>query len=366
VKNHYPGFRKRLALNIFSKYTDTQAKLHELNYLFWECTLRCNISCVHCGSDCHHDAAVKDMPFQDFLKVTEQVKSVYNPHNVMIVITGGEPLMRKDLEECGKALYQQGFPWGFVTNGYALTEERFKNLLSSGLRSMTISLDGFEENHNWLRGNSHSFEKAVNAIKLATGAGNDFVFDVASCVNQRNFSELPALKSFLIGLGLKKWRIFTICPIGRAKDNAELHLSNTQFCSMLDFIKENRKEGLIDCSFGCDGFLGDYESEVRDGFFFCRAGVNVASILADGSICACPNIDRKSFTQGNIYKDNFMDVWNNRFTKMRDRTWAKEGLCADCKEFKWCKGNGIHLRDVENHDVLRCHYEMIKNKYNEE
>ncbi len=40
--------------------------------------------------------------------------------------------------------------------------------------------------------------------------------------------------------------------------------------------------------------------------------------------------------------------------------WAKEGLCADCKEFKWCRGNGTHLRDVKNHDVLRCHYKMIQ------
>jgi radical SAM protein with 4Fe4S-binding SPASM domain len=55
-----------------------------------------------------------------------------------------------------------------------------------------------------------------------------------------------------------------------------------------------------------------------------------------------------------------MDVWNNRFQKMRDREWTKVGQCKDCKEFKWCKGNGIHLRDLENNDVLRCHYNMLQ------
>lgn len=299
------------------------------------------------------------MPYQDFLKVTEQIKQVYDPAKVMIVITGGEPLMRKDLEECGKELMKQGFPWGFVTNGYALTEERFKNLMKSGLRSMTISLDGFEESHNWMRGNNRSFEKAVNAIKLAVSAGENLVFDVVTCINQRNFSELQSLRDFLIGMGVKRWRIFSICPIGRAAENPLLHISNEQFRKTLDFIRTNREEGVIRTSFGCEGFLGDYESEVRDGFFFCRAGIHIASVLADGSICACPNINRKGFTQGNIYTDNFMDVWNHRFEKMRKRDWAKEGLCADCKEFKWCKGNGIHLRDLENHDVLRCHYKMI-------
>ncbi len=300
------------------------------------------------------------MPYQDFLKVTASVAKVYNPNKVMIVITGGEPLMRKDLEECGKELYKQGFPWGFVTNGYAMTAERFQNLLNSGLRSMTISLDGLEDSHNWMRGNKHSFEKAVNAIKLAVSAGDDFVFDVVTCVNQKNFDELPQIKEFLIGLGVKRWRIFSICPIGRAKENPLLNISNEQFRKVLDFIKTNREEGIIQSSFGCEGFLGDYESEVRDGFFFCRAGVHIASVLADGSICACPNINRNTFTQGNIYKDDFIEVWNKKFQPMRQRNWAKVGLCTDCKEFKWCRGNGIHLRDMENNEVLRCHLKMIQ------
>jgi radical SAM enzyme (rSAM/lipoprotein system) len=360
LNNHRPRFRKRVALNVFSKYVNVQSQLHELSYFFWECTLRCNISCIHCGSDCRSDSQAKDMPYQDFLKVTAQVAKAYNPNKVMIVITGGEPLMRKDLEDCGRALYKQGYPWGFVTNGYALSAERFSNLLNCGLRSMTVSLDGLEESHNWMRGNKYSFERAVNAINLAVNAPDDFVYDVVTCVNQKNIGELPSLKKMLVELGVKQWRIFSICPIGRAKDNPLLNISNEQLRQVLDFIKANRQEGIIKSSFGCEGFLGDYEAEVRDGFFFCRAGVNIASILADGTICACPNINRNAFAQGNIYKDDFIEVWNSKFQPMRDRSWAKEGQCASCKEFKWCRGNGIHLRDVENNDVLRCHYKMIR------
>jgi radical SAM enzyme (rSAM/lipoprotein system) len=257
---------------------------------------------------------------------------------------------------------QQGYPWGFVTNGFALTEERFERLLQSGLRSMTISLDGLEESHNWLRGHPQSFQRAVNAIKIASKADNGFIFDVVTCVNQKNISELIEIKKLLIDLNVNRWRIFSICPIGRAKENPLLNLSNEQFRDVMEFIKQNRMEGIIHTNFGCEGFLGDYETEVRDGFFFCRAGINVASVLADGSICACPNINRDNFTQGNIYKDDFLTVWKNKFSLMRNRSWAKSGKCADCKEFKWCKGNGIHLRDVENNDVLRCHLEMVVNQ----
>jgi radical SAM enzyme (rSAM/lipoprotein system) len=346
-----------MSLNIFSKYKKAQAELHELSYLFWECTLRCNASCLHCGSDCHSDSSVKDMPFRDFLNVTESLKTHYNPNKTMIVLTGGEPLMRKDLEEFGKELHTQGYPWGMVTNGALLNKQRLTSLISSGLRSVTVSLDGFEESHNWLRGTKNSWEKAVNAIKLIVNE-NDLVYDVVTCVNQKNFSELSGIKDFLIELGVKKWRIFTIFPIGRAAENPFLDISNEQFLWLMDFLKNTRAEGKILASYGCEGFLGAYDNKVRDNFFFCRAGVNIASVLADGSISACPNINH-NFIQGNIYTDNFLDVWNNRFEVMRNREWAKKGICSKCKEFKWCAGNGMHLHDPQIPEVLRCHYKML-------
>ncbi|HBS88158.1 MAG: radical SAM/SPASM domain-containing protein [Bacteroidetes bacterium GWF2_38_335] len=353
-----PSFKKRLALNVFRRYVKTQAKLHDLNYFFWECTLRCNINCQHCGSDCHKDVAIQDMPAEDFLKITAQVAKKYNPNKIMIVITGGEPLVRKDLEQVGLELYKQGYPWGFVTNGIALTRERYTNLLKSGLRSVTVSLDGMEASHNWLRGHKDGFNKAVDAVKLLVGT-KDLVFDVVTCLNQRNFNELEKVRDLLISLGVRKWRIFTIDPIGRAKENPELLVNDEQFLSLMEFIKKTRQEGKIIASFGCEGFLGEFENEVRDGFAYCRAGINISSILVDGSISVCPNNSHK-VVQGNIYKDDFLDVWENKYQLMRDKSWAKKGVCKDCREFKWCRGNGLHLWDFENDEVMICHYHRME------
>jgi MoaA/NifB/PqqE/SkfB family radical SAM enzyme len=88
-------FKKKFALNLHKQYVKVETELHELKYFFWECTLRCNINCLHCGSDCHKESSIKDMPINDFLKVTEQIAKVQNPNKTMIVLTGGEPLMRK-------------------------------------------------------------------------------------------------------------------------------------------------------------------------------------------------------------------------------------------------------------------------------
>ena len=149
--------------------------------------------------------------------------------------------------------------------------------------------------------------------------------------------------------------------MGRAAHDPELQLTDAQFCGILDFIKESREtDPRIHVSYACEGFLGDYEQRVRDHFFFCRSGVEVASIRCDGAISGCTSV-RSHMDQGNIYKDDFWDVWQNRFQVMRDRSWARKGQCANCKVWRYCEGSGLHLYD-DNGDLLCCHYNRIKMK----
>jgi len=354
--NKKPTIRKRLGLELFRRIHRNNVRLHELTTLFWECTLRCNIACRHCGSDCRAVANQPDMPVADFLKVIDQITPHVNPHHTMIILTGGEALVRKDIEQCGIELYRREFPWGLVSNGLALTRERLDSLMRAGLHSITISLDGFEEAHNWLRRHPQSYAKALNAIKMLTGE-KELMWDVVTCVNLKNLPDLPAFRDFLISIGVPRWRIFTIFPVGRAAQDPDFQLSDEDFTSVLNFIRDTRREGRIRLNYGCEGFLGNYETEVRDNFYECHAGVNVASVLADGSISACPSI-RADYNQGNIYKDDFMDVWNNRFEPFRNREWARQGVCADCSMFRYCEGNGMHLHDGDG-KLLFCHYNRI-------
>ena len=89
----------------------------------------------------------------------------------------------------------------------------------------------------------------------------------------------------------------------------------------------------------------------------CQAGITVGSVLADGSISACPSI-RADYNQGNIYRDDFMDVWEHRFGPFRDRTWMKKDACASCKFWKYCRGGGMHLRDAQGNLIL-CHLDRL-------
>jgi radical SAM enzyme (rSAM/lipoprotein system) len=348
--------RKRVALRLFTAKRKADALSHELRYLFWECTLRCNMSCLHCGSDCTRDSATPDMPMEHFLRVLDRIAALTDPSKVVVAITGGEPLMRDDLAEAGRKIHGRGFPWGMVTNGYLMSAQKMNELLQAGIRYLTISLDGLAADHEWLRGKRDSYARACKAISLASQARSQGLsYDVVTCVNQRNINHLEQLKNRLVDLGTTDWRLATIFSKGRAAENGELRLDGDQLRQLMDFIVATRKEGKILATYGCDSFLGAYEMEVRRAPFFCWAGINIGSVLVDGSLSACPSL-RADYIQGNIYRDDFWEVWNRRFRIMRNRKWLKSGACSDCKMWNMCMGNGLHLRRETDGKLLSCLY----------
>ena len=342
---------------IFKYFRNTETIIHDLNYLFWECTSRCNLRCLHCGSDCTRDSSLKDMPLSDFLTALDTVKN--KPRNFIVVLTGGEPLLRNDIEICGREIRKRGVRWGMVTNGYLYDVQRHNSLLNAGLGALTISLDGLEETHNWLRNSKDSFLKADKAIDLAVNSSR-LNLDIVTCINKINFPELQLLYDYLVRKKVRAWRLFTIAPIGRATKNSDLFLDDCQFKELMEFISIKRREKLIDIKFSCEGYVAQYELKVRDSFFFCRAGINIGSILIDGSISACPNIDR-SFSQGNIYNDNFNVIWETKYQVFRNRNWTKTGQCNKCKDYTYCGGNGMHYWNTEKKNVMVCHSGKIKN-----
>lgn len=207
------SFRQRIALEAHRSYRRKCVAEHKLNTLFWECTLKCNLACKHCGSDCHVDSDAKELSGEEFLRVVDSITPHVDPHKVLVIFTGGEALVRQDLDAIGLELYRRGYPWGLVTNGMLLNEERLESLLRSGLHSLTISLDGFEEAHNYLRGHHLSFARASHAVELMAKT-EQVRWDVVTCVNPMNFGYLAEFRDYLIGLGLKGGGFLPFSPWG--------------------------------------------------------------------------------------------------------------------------------------------------------
>ena len=349
---------QEIALEAARLENERLCREHPLRQLFWECTLRCNLSCRHCGSDCAKDLAATEMPLGDFLKVLDEIATHVDPATVLVNTVGGEPLVRPDLMDCGRAIRERGFMWGLVTNGITLDRAVAHEMAQAGINTLAIDVDGTRDDHNWLRNSSTGFDRAMRAVE-AVQTIPDLTWDVITCVNSRNINRLEELKKLLIEAGVTHWRCFTIIPMGRAADDDSLQLTDEQFRDLLNFIVLTRREGKINLSYSCEGYLGAYEGLVRDYFFNCQAGLTVASIRADGAISGCLSI-RSDYNQGNIYRDRFWDVWESRFELYRDREWMRRGPCRDCEAFRYCEGNGFHLRD-ENGDLMLCHYNRLKN-----
>jgi len=339
-------------------YRSLETRAHLLRYLFLEITRRCNLECLHCGSDCTRAEAPRELTPDEWVSFIGRLAAGYDPRRVLPVITGGEPFCAPGFEAILDALGNHGFAWGMVTNGWALTPANFARARAAGLASLTISLDGMQASHDWLRGRRGAFDRAADAIGLAARAGLP-AFDVVTCANPRNLDELPETMSLLHSLGVREWRLFTIFPRGRAKANPELLLDDAALRRLFDWIAQARRDTAgtgFRLQYGCEGYLpAGLDAAVRDEPYFCRAGITIGSVLADGSISACPNLPA-SLVQGNVRADDFEDVWENRFEAFRDRSWMRTGACKTCGEWSRCQGNSLHLWDDDARSTARCHW----------
>lgn len=262
------GWQRRIKLN---------AKVHDLCYFFWETSLKCNLNCRHCGSDCGIERKNSELPANKVLKVFKDIADHYNSEKIMVAVTGGEPLVREDLFDILTEVSKMGFSWGMVTNGMLVDEKIVEKCVAAGMKTVSVSLDGLEKSHNFLRNNEMSYKRAVNALKLFNGSG------YLGCV---------------------------------------------------------------------------WEREVRDNFFYCGAGINVGSLLWDGSYGACPSLS-KEWIQGNVDELLFSEAWETRYKNMRDRSWMSTDACEQCIEWKNCNGSSLHLWDWEDSKTSVCHFRLL-------
>jgi radical SAM protein with 4Fe4S-binding SPASM domain len=330
-----------------------------LRYLFVEITQRCNLACLHCGSDCGAQARPDELAPEEWVRFLDGLPDRLDTSRLCVVVTGGEPLCAPGLDEILRALARNRLAWGMVSNGWAMDRTALERLLAHGMQSLTLSLDGLAASHDWLRGRPGSFARVRQAIAAAAAAGLPFL-DVVTCANPRNLGELPAVRALLAELGVPAWRLFSIFPRGRARSNPEVRLAEHELARLLDWIATERREGTTPLpEWSCEGYLPPrLDRQVREQPYFCRAGINIASVLSNGDISACPNVPR-TLVQGNLRRDDLMEVWDKRFLPFRDRSWMATGRCAGCDDWAACQGNSLHLWDEETGRTVLCHRDLV-------
>ena len=155
-------------LTLIERYKEKMMKEHPLMDLFWECTLTCNAKCKHCGSSAESKKYDNELTTREIKKAFNQIANDMDASKILINVTGGEPLLRKDLCEVMEyATNELGFHWGMTTNGILLTVENIEKLRKANLETISISIDGLEETHNKFRGVSNSYQTIINNIRKA-------------------------------------------------------------------------------------------------------------------------------------------------------------------------------------------------------
>lgn len=357
--SNIPVEAKKIHLEKVKDYIDDLYKKPSLQSLFIEMTLNCNEHCRHCGSRCGDIKMQDQLTDEEILNLLITLKDKVDTLP-FLNITGGEPLLRPNFIELMHKISELGYIWGMTSNGTLIDSDMVKQLQYAGMRTVSISIDGLEDTHNWFRQTKDGYAKSMQAVKLLTEANFEDVM-VTTVVHKQNINELYEIYAEMKKLDIDTWRLINIEPIGRAKDNKEIMLNQEDYVKLLDFIKLNReKEEAFEICFGCNHWLGvENEHKFRNWYYKCNAGIKTAGIFYNGDIGACLDIERKPQTiQGNIRKDDFLDVWNNKFEIFRYNRANKSDYCSTCSEKEYCRGNGFHTWNLDENKPDLCMFEQ--------
>ena len=350
---------KETHLDALASYTKTLYEKPDLRHLFLEMTLQCNEHCFHCGSSCT-SAKSPEIPAEEYSRVLREIREDFDISRVMLCVTGGEPLLRKDFFEIMSCAKDLGFRWGMTSNATLITKECAHRLAQCGMRTVSVSIDGLRDTHDALRGMKGGYDRAMAGIRNLIDENAFQAIQVTTVINHQNINELDALFEIMDGLEIDSWRIINLEPIGRALKRPELMLTKEDYVRMFAYIRAMREKGWP-VQYGCSHWLGlEYEGEVRDWYWQCNAGVHTASIMADGSIGACLDIERRpELIQGSICRDRFSDVWKNRFEIFRQDLSEKNETCRQCSQRKYCRGDAYHSWDYEKGKPLICMKDIL-------
>lgn len=310
---------EKIYWQLANKNHELQKNIHELKSLGIEITNRCNLHCQHCYMSSIGPQGEDDISTKEWKDFFDQVKNDFGT-KVSIQLTGGEPLVREGIFEILEYLNNLGFKTTLATNGLLINEDNIK-LLKKYLVAMSVSLDGFGENHNKLR-NSLVYQKTLENIKLAVKSNfNSLV--IKTTVFKDNLNELNEFYRFISDLGIKKWHLFAMEPIGRGWENQRI-LSIEQYkqlCDFVDSIKKTKKRILVKFEEEGSDFMYKKTCEICK-YKLCSAGISSCAVLYNGDIIDCIQDNRNNLcVYGNIKNDNFKEIWQTKFITHRQKNY---------------------------------------------
>lgn len=319
-------------------------------WIAWEITRRCNLRCVHCRSASEVEAkGHPDLPLEEAFRILDDIAGYASP---VVVLSGGEPLVRPDVFEIAKHGARKGLRMCLATNGTLVTDEICEEIKGSGIKIVSLSLDGStEEVHDDFRDQKGAFEGTINAAKLFKKHGIEFI--VNSSFTKRNQEEIPEVYKLAKKLGATAWYMFMIVPTGRGGEIMSELISKEDYEDILEWhyrMEKDEHDMLVRPTCAPHYYRVVLQKQKEEGVKFerrtlkfstggskgCLAGQLICLIDVDGNVLPCSYFP---VSAGNVRRQSFKDIWENSelFKDMRDFK-RYEGRCGDCEYINVCGG----------------------------
>jgi radical SAM protein with 4Fe4S-binding SPASM domain len=311
----------------------------------FEITRRCNLRCIHCENQCG-EVSRQELSMQQIRAVARELVQLGCRH---VDVTGGEPLLHPEWDNLCRDFAQVGLRTAIITNGTLLDSQCLERALDAGVAAFGISLDGLQATHDSIRlrpGKGPSpWTLAVAAIERALPRLETIVI---TAVNRRNLAELPALRDFLATLGVRRWQIQLVIPMGRALEVAQpFVIAPADLESLTAFLVEARADGKAPSIDASDtiGYFTERELGLRGSadapslWTGCQAGISAVAITYDGRVRGC-SLMPPEFDAGDLHDESLTAIWNDpeRFAySTRFDAGKLAGACGRCRVGPLCR-----------------------------
>jgi len=300
----------------------------------WNVTRKCNLKCAHCYINAAKEELSDELSTEEAKRLIDQICEVSRP---LLILSGGEPLLRKDVFELIRYGTEKGLRMGLGSNGSLIDSATAKKLKEAGVKTVSISLDSCSPTrHDEFRGVAGSWEKAVSAIKALKE--NGVLVQVNTTVTQQNYSEIDDIMSLAEQLGVENFHLFFLVPTGRGIKIADISPAMYEEMIKETFAKtaKHRLNVRPSCAPQFMRIAKDMNLDMRQWIRGCIAGLYYCRVYPNGDITPCPYLPIKL---GNIREKSFSEIWftSEVFTTLRDFD-ALKGKCGACDYRSLCGG----------------------------
>ncbi|PKL61625.1 MAG: radical SAM/SPASM domain-containing protein [Methanomicrobiales archaeon HGW-Methanomicrobiales-2] len=314
----------------------------------WNVTSHCNLRCAHCYLDAGDSGRNPELTTSEAKMLIDQVTRVGSP---VMILSGGEPLLRGDLFEIAEYGTSRGLRMVLGTNGTLIDDRTAVRLGEAGIRKAAISLDSADPGvHDRFRGVRGAWSRAVTGIEACREAG--IGLQIHTTVTLQNYQELDAITALGENLGVHDFQFFFLVPTGRGKDVTDI--SPERYETLIRGILQLRADRGLAIRPTCAPQYVRIASEmglpVAKGERGCIAGIRYCRIDPTGEVTPCPYLP---LSLGNIRTTSFAEIWNGSevFTNLRSGE-ALTGKCGRCEYRSTCGGcraRAYGLTEVVSH-----------------